>query len=194
MAHAVVGGDVDVGRPACGPRQHGVDRGRVGIGDHHRPGLRVDRLDLADAVVLLDRRGQLVLADAVGLVVGDRGRGGKPGLHPVAPGQPIDVVAGPGIAHEHAGRDHPLQVVRGLGVDGTVVGVERRVEIDLGLRDVQEAPRLAFGALARLGARQHVVGRREDLGGAARRGTERAERLDQRQRTSLAFGHVAALV
>ena len=92
VAHAVVGGDVHVGGVEGGVGQHGVDRRRVRIGDHHRPGLGVDRLDLADAVVLLDRRGQFVPADAVGLVVGDRGDRGEPGLHPVAPGQAVDVI------------------------------------------------------------------------------------------------------
>ena len=50
MAHAVIGGDIDVGRVCSGARQHGVERGCDGVSDHHRAGLGVDRLDLADAV------------------------------------------------------------------------------------------------------------------------------------------------
>ena len=42
-----------------------VDRRRVRIGEHDRAGLRADRLDLAHPVVLLGRRRQLMLADAV---------------------------------------------------------------------------------------------------------------------------------
>ena len=126
------------------------------------------RLDLADAVVLFDRRGQLVLADAVGRVVGDRGDRGEAGLHPVAPGQPIDVIEWRGVAHQHAGLDHALQVLGGLGVDRAVVGVGLGIEVDLGLGDMQEAPRLARGALARLRARKHVIGRRQDVGGRVR--------------------------
>ena len=181
VAHAVVGGDVDVGCARGGARQHGVDLGRGRIGHHHRAGLGVDGLDLADAVVLLQRRGQLVLAHAVRRVVGERGDAGEPGLHAVAPGQPVDVVAGLGVAHEHAGRDHAGEVLGRLGVDGAVIRVDRRIEVDLGLGDVQEAPRLALGALARLRAREHVIGRGQDFGGAAGRGTQRAKGLDERQ-------------
>ena len=76
VAHAVVGGDVDLPRAGGRLRQQGVDLRRVRVADHHRAGLRVDRLDLAHAVVFLQRRGQLVLADAVGGVVGERGDAG----------------------------------------------------------------------------------------------------------------------
>ena len=80
----------------------GVDRRRIRVGHHHRAGLRVHRLDLADAVVLLDRRGQLVPPDAVGPVVGDRGDRRKPGLRAPLPGEAIDVIGGRGIADEDA--------------------------------------------------------------------------------------------
>src|SRR5262249_9087678 len=56
------------------------------------------------------------------------------------------------------------------------------IEVDLGLGDVQEAPRLAAGALARFRTRQHVIGRGQNLSGAAVGRAQRAEGLDQRQR------------
>ena len=68
------------GAPSAASASIASIAGAARIGDHHRPGLGVDRLDLADAVVLLDRRGQLVLADAVGPVVGERGDRGEAGL------------------------------------------------------------------------------------------------------------------
>ena len=112
VAHAVVGGDVDLRLAGGGLRQHGVDLRRVRVADHHRAGLRIDRLDLAHAVVFLHRRGQLVLADAVGGVVGERGDGGEAGLRAAAPGQPVDVIAGLGVAYQHAAVDHALRDFR----------------------------------------------------------------------------------
>src|SRR5439155_130928 len=55
------------------------------------------------------------------------------------------------------------------------------IEVDLGLGDVQEAPWLAMGALARFRAREHVVGWGDNLGRAALRGAKCAKRADQRQ-------------
>ena len=170
-----------IGAPAAARWQHGVDLRRRRIGEHDRPGLRVDRLDLAHAVVFLGRRGVLVLADAILRISGDRGHRREAGLDVTAPGQPVDVVAGLVVAHEHAGGDHAPQILRRLGVDRAVIGIGRRIEIDLRLGDVQKAPRLAGGALARLGAGEHVIGRRQNLGGASRRRPQRAKGFYQGQ-------------
>jgi len=133
VADAVVGGDVDVRAARRGAPQQGDDLRGGRIGDHHRPGLGIDRLDLAHAVVFLDGGRELVLADAVAGVIGDRGGRGEPGLPAVAPGQPVDIVAGRRVAGQHAGRDHAGEIVGGLGVDGAIVRVDARVEVDLGL-------------------------------------------------------------
>jgi hypothetical protein len=148
MAHAVVGGDVHRRLGGRGLGEHGVDVGRGRIGDHHRAGLGVDRLDLAHAVVLLHRGGQLVLADAVGAIVRDRCGRGEAGLHAIAPGQAIDIIERQRIADQHAGLDRALQVLGRLLVDRAAIGVDVRGKVDLGLGDVQEAPRLALGARA----------------------------------------------
>src|SRR5262249_22143606 len=74
---------------------------------------------------------------------------------------------------------------RCLGVDGSVVRIDPRIEVDLGLRDVKEAPRFAIGALARLRAREHVIGRRKDFSGTSRRGTQSTEGLNERQERPL---------
>src|SRR5262249_35025067 len=80
------------------------------------------------------------------------------------------------------GFDHAIEVLGRLGVHRLVVGVDLRVEVDLGLGNVQEAVWLALGAFARLRAREHVIGRRQNLGGAVGLGAQRRKRLDERQR------------
>ena len=62
------------------PGQDVVHFARLRIGDHDRPGLGVQRVDLAHAVRFLVGLGVLVLADAVGVVLGDRGGGDQAGL------------------------------------------------------------------------------------------------------------------
>jgi hypothetical protein len=143
--------------------------------------MAVDRLDLAHAVVFLHRRGQLVFADAVAGVIGERGDAGEARLRAVAPGQPVDVIARYCVAHQHAGVDHALEVIGRLGVDRVIVGADRRIEIDFGLGDMQKAPRLALGVLARFRAGEHVVGWRQNFGGALGHGTQGAKRLNERQ-------------
>src|SRR5262249_49493408 len=141
MAHAVVGGHVDVGGARGGAGQRRIDLRGGGIAHHHRAGLSVDGLDLADAVVFLDRGRVLVLANAVAGVIGERGDRREPGLLAVAAGQAVDVVTGLGVADQHAGRDHAAEILGGLGIDRTIVGVYAGIEVDLGLGDVEEAPR-----------------------------------------------------
>ena len=175
VAHAVIGGDVERRRGVRSAREHGVDLRRRRIAEHDRAGLRIDRFDLAHAVVFLGRRRVLVPADAIAGVVGERCDRCKPGRNVAAPGHPIDVVAGLGVADQHAGGDHGFKVLGGLGIDRGIVGVGRRIEIDLRLGDVQKTPRLALGALARLSAREHVIGRGQNFGGASRRRPQRAE-------------------
>ena len=194
MAHAVIGSDVDDRRAGGGALEQGVDRRRRRIGEHHRAGLRVDRLDLAHAVVLLGRRRVLVLADAILRVSGDRGDRREAGFDVAAPGQPVDVVAGLVVANENAGGDHAAQIFRRLGIDRAGIGIGRGIEVDLGLGDVEKAPRLAGGALARLGAGQHVIGRRQNLGGASRRRPQRAKGLYQGQVESLQLHSCGILI
>jgi hypothetical protein len=80
--------------------------GRCGIGEQHRAGLGVQRLDLAHAVVFLVGARELVLADAVAVVVGHARRSHDAGLHMLAHGQAIGVVAGCVVAQQDAGIKH----------------------------------------------------------------------------------------
>ena len=122
MAHAVVRGDVDRRLFRGGAREQGVDCRRRRIGQHDQAGLRIDRLDLAHAVVFLRRRRQLVLADAVFGVSRDRRDRREAGLDVTAPSQAVGVVAGLVVAHERAGGDHAAKILARLGVDRVVIG------------------------------------------------------------------------
>src|SRR5262249_31654777 len=109
------------------------------------------------------------------------GCGGEPGLDTASPGEPIYVVARIWVADQNAGIDHSLEVLGRLGVDCVMIGIDRRIEIYLRLRNVEEAPGSALRAHARLRAGEHVIGRREDFGSEVRHGTQSAEGLDQAQ-------------
>ena len=181
MAHAVIGGNVDSRLAGGGARQHGIDLRRRRISQHDRAGLGIDRFDLADAIVFLGDRRQFVLADAIAGVSGDRRHRGKAGLHMTAPSQPVHIVTRLVVAAQDAGADHALQILGGFGIDRGVIGIDRRGQVDLRFGDVQEAPRPAFDTLARLGAGQHIVGRRQNFAGASRRRPQRAKGLYQGQ-------------
>src|SRR5690606_5098800 len=71
------------------------------------------------------------------------------------------------------------EVLGALLVDGGVVLVGARREVDLGADDVEERERLAPGELGGLRARDDVVGDGGDLGGVVGVGTEGPERADR---------------
>ena len=178
VAHAVgrdVGDRVAVRRP----RDEAVRLRRIGIRQEHRAGLRRERLDLADAVVLLVGAGEFVLANAVAVVVGDRRGGDDAGLDMLAQGQPIGVIARRRIADQDAVGDQAAEIVGRFGVDrgGVRIGIERQV--NLGLGNVQEAERLPGRLRAGFGAGQHIVGRGGNIGSAAGGRAQSAERLDE---------------
>jgi hypothetical protein len=86
-----------------------LGRRAVRVGEQHRPGLRIERLDLAYPVVFLVRPGELVLADAVALVGGDRSSSDQPGLDVLAHDQPIGVVAWVRITAKHPAVDQATE-------------------------------------------------------------------------------------
>ncbi len=172
MSDVVVGRDGNVGITLGGALEQCVDLRRMRVAHHHGAGLRIEGLDLLDAVGLLHRRRQLVLAHPVGCVVGKRGNTGKARLPPAGPRRAIGVVVRVGVAHKDTLGDHALEVFCRRGVDGIGIGIGARRQVDLGLGDMQEAPRLAACPLARLRAGEHVIGRRDHL---ARTGRYRAQ-------------------
>ena len=102
VAHAVEFG-IGIRRAGRRRSQDGVDLGRGRVGQQHRAGLGVERVDLAHAVVFLVGAGELVLADAVGVVVRHRSGGHDAGLAVAAHHDAVGVVAGRRVAHQHAG-------------------------------------------------------------------------------------------
>ena len=170
-----------------GALQQPVDLRGVRIGHHHRAGLGVERLDLAHAVGFLGRRGEFVPADAPVLVTGERHHAGEAGLAPALPGGAIGVVVLARITHDDALGDHALEVLGGFRIDGVRGGIGIRRQIDLGLGDVQEAPRLAARALARLGTGERVIGRCDHVTAARRHGAQRTEGTNERDRLSPAL-------
>ena len=181
VGHVVIGRHSHVRVARGGAGQQRVDLRRMRIGHHDRAGLGVERVDLLDAVGLLDRRGELVPAHAAILVAGDGGDAGEAGLPQALPYRAVGVVVRTGVTLQHALGHHALEVIRRLGVDSVAVGVGALGQVDLGLGDVQEAPRLAPRALSRLRARQHVVGRCQHLPRACRNGAQSPKRLDECQ-------------
>ena len=135
-----------------------INDGGLRVGQQHRAGLCVERFDLANAIVFLVRAREFVLADAVGVVIGDRGGSNEPGLHMLPHDHPVGVEAWRRVAHQHASRDHVVQVCRGTGIDLGRVRVNVCRQVDLGLRNVQKTPRLVGGSLTCFGAGEHIIG------------------------------------
>ena len=181
MPHAPVGCDVGVGRAGRGLPKKIVDLGRGRVGHHDRTGLRIQRLDLVHAIVLFVRLGELVLADAIGVVRRDRRGCHQAGLHMAAHDQPIGVVARLTVTREHAICDHAPKIFCGFGVNLGRVRVGAGRQIDLGLGDVQKAPGLAGGLRARLVGRQHVIRWSGDIGRALWHRAQSGEGSNQMQ-------------
>ena len=170
------------GAEAVDLRHELINRGIVLVGQEHRPGLGAERIDLPHAIVLLVGAGELVLADAVCVVIGHAGRSDKARLMVIAHDQPVEVVAGRAVLLQHPFRDHAVEVFLALGVDRRVVGIGASGQIDLGLGDVEEAPGLASGAFAGLVAVEHVIGGRGHLGGFIGKGAQAGEGANERHR------------
>ncbi len=180
VAHAGIGDDVDFRRGRCHLGRQFINRGILLVGEEHRPGLGIERVHLAHAVVFLVGAGELVLADAVGVVIGHAGGGDEAGLLMIAHDQPVEVVAGGAVLLQHPFREHALEVFLALGVDLRVMGIGFGGQVDLGLGDVEEAPGLAFGAFAGLAAVEDVIGGRGHFGGFFGKGTQARERANER--------------
>ena len=179
MADAVIGGDVGDRRAGRGGGDQLLGFVAVRVRKQDRAGLGVERLDLANAVVFLVHAGEFVLADAIGIVVGDRRGGDQTGLRVGAHDQPVSVVTGLGVANEDVGGDQFLQVLGRLGINLGCVMIHFRRQIDLGLGNVQEGVGFAGGADARFIAGKHVIRRRGDGSGVFGTRPQAGKRTDQ---------------
>ena len=152
------------------------------------PSRRVEHLLLGGGIV--GQRLPRLRPRSVRVAAGDLLAAASDGVRPGLASQ-LDCDASPAnsverlLARSGPGDDALVWVGRaGLRVNRGVIRVDRRIEVDLRLGDVQKAPRLSFDAFARLGAGQHVIGRREDLGRAPGGGPQGAKGFDQGQRGS----------
>jgi hypothetical protein len=84
MADAVGGRQVVESGRLHGGGDEAIDLRAAAIGEQHRLGVRLERQDVARAVVLLVRARALVLSDHVALVVGDGDAADHPDLGPCA--------------------------------------------------------------------------------------------------------------
>ena len=105
---------------------------RRAIREQHRPRLRVQRRDVAYAIVLFVGARELVAADAVLLVSAYRSDEGDAGLRAAVHDHAIDVKSRLRVADQDALRDQPLEAPCALRV--RLVGVRRAAfgQIDLG--------------------------------------------------------------
>ena len=81
----------------------------------HRQYKRIKK-QFPDAIVFFIRPGELVLANAVSIIVGDRGRANQSELNVLPHRQAIRIIARLPIALENALIDHSLQVGCGLRI------------------------------------------------------------------------------
>jgi hypothetical protein len=152
----------------------------VRMSQQDRPGLGVQCLDLADAVVLLVGAGEFMLANAVVIVVLDRGCGDQPGLRVRAHDQTVGVVASLLVPYEDASIDQTFEILGRFGVNLGCIVVNALRQINLGLRNMQEGKGLAGSAKAGLVTGKNVVGRCGYRSSVFAARTQTGEGADQR--------------
>ena len=181
VAHARIGGEVRC-RGGCGRLfQNAVDHRTGRMGKEDGSGLRIERLDLPDAIIFLVGAGEFMATDASFVVGGDRRCGDDARLRVVAHDEAVRVVAGMRVPLEDAFANHVCKIFRALGVDLRRIRIRAGWKINFGLGDMQEAPWLSGRARTRLLGVQHIVGRRRDVGGPFRQGPQTAKRIDKGQ-------------
>ena len=94
VAHAVGGGEIDLRRVRGPVRDERVELRLRAVGEKNRAGLRVERLDVPHAVVLLVLPGQFVLLDDAAQVFLATGGGDQAGLRVVPHDLAVEVEAG----------------------------------------------------------------------------------------------------
>ena len=181
VAHAVLGREVVERRRPAWPPTTSADRVALRlVGEEDRAGIGVDRQRVARAVVFLVLARDLVLLDALGVVVVDVATADDADLAHAPAGEggllPIGVQTGLGLAHQHAAVDHVLEATARGRVHAVVVWVDLVGQVDLRARNVQQAVLVALTQRARLFAVDDVVGNGGDLRGQLGPGPERGER------------------
>ena len=178
MADPILGGEIH-GRGLGGALGHeGVEGGFGPVGEEHRAGLRIQRLDVAHAVVLLVGPGELMLLDdAVEVFLAAR-RGDEAHLRVAAHDLAVEVEGRLAVELQRALADEAGEILRALGIDGVRIQVGAGGQVDLRLADVQEAEGISPGHFPGFFRRHDVVGQLADLRGELRLRTEGGKRFD----------------
>ena len=185
MAIAIVCHKIVLGHLRDNACDQGVDLGPGTVSQKHRPHLRVEGVDVIDAVVLLVRTRELVLLDQVGFVRRDGRRRHQADLRVLAHHLLVDVERGTGVAPQNAAFDEALQVLGTTLVDAHVIGIHGRVHVDLGLVDAQKAVLIASGHGEGFVPVQHIVRGHGDPCGQLWKGAQCIEWFDQLHDVSL---------
>jgi hypothetical protein len=155
-----------------------VNRPLCAINQKHRAGLRVERLDVANAVVLLVGPGQLVfLDDPVEVILATRGRD-QPNLAVPPHDLAVEVETGLRVLPESALGDKSPEILFSLRIDFGRVKVRGGWQIDFRLAHMEETQRVAGSQLAGLVGGHHVVRQFADPDGKFRLRAQRGKRFD----------------
>jgi hypothetical protein len=131
----------------------------IPVGEENGSRLCRERLRVPRPVVLLVGACVLVALDATAEVVGDRRRADDSGLCVRPHVEAVEVERRPGILHQPTFRAHGVEVRPSARVDALVVRIDRRIQVDLGLHDVQECVRVSGGEFPGLVGVENVVGK-----------------------------------
>ena len=157
MPHAVGGGEIRVGRPRGVGRSQIIHELGCAINQEDGAGLRVERFDMAHAVVLLVGVGQFVFFDEAAEIIVATGGGGQAGLAVAAHDLAVEVESGLGVANQGAIGQQPRELFPAPGIDAGVVGVDVFRQVDFRLADAQKAQRVAARQGAGLRRRHDVI-------------------------------------
>ena len=146
----VAGDEVVGGRSSAHDVDDAVELIDRSVGQEHRLRVRVGLGDVAGPIVLLVGARVLVLLDEALLVLAHAAERDQACLDVLAHALLVDVQAGSRVPHQHAVGNEAPQVVAPLRVDAVVVHIDRWIEVDLGLADVQEGNRVPPRQRARL--------------------------------------------
>ena len=143
------------------------------VGEENRLDVGVLDADMDHAVVFFVLAGELVLLDLSGSVVIGVGAKHKTILGAALHGLGIDIITLLGIPAEPSLGLPGLEILDSLGIHLRVMILKHRIEIDLGLSNMEEG--LLTGHLLGLSGVQHVVRRGRDFGDNIFRRTDRRE-------------------
>ena len=103
--------------------QYAVNHIMALVGQEYRAGLRIERIDLADPIILFLRARVLMLAYIITVICSDRGTSNQPGLLVITHGNAIGVITICRVAKQHALINHALKIFRAFSIYRSIVGI-----------------------------------------------------------------------